>query len=159
ASAGPGCPSGPGRRGGAGARLRQDPGSQPRPIPRTPEPGSPGPAGPASGLPELPRRVPGAQPPAVPGLYPAPEPPTRPAERPAPTGSRPDSLAQQSAGGVGPQQNTDPRERNSIESWMAGLRSARRQQAGMPADDSGRHQQNEGRSVSVNELLRRREQD
>ncbi|WP_280399178.1 hypothetical protein [Nocardia carnea] len=42
---------------------------------------------------------------------------------------------------------------------MAGLRSARRQQAGMPpaAEDTGRHQQNEGRSVSVNELLRRRE--
>ncbi|MFI2337989.1 MMPL family transporter [Nocardia rhamnosiphila] len=163
---GPARPPAPPRRPGpdgqpgpADARLRQDQGSQPRPIPRTPEPGSPGPAGPASGLPELPRRVPGAQPPAVPGLYPAPEPPTRPAERPAPTGSRPDSLAQQSAGGVGPQQNTDPRERNSIESWMAGLRSARRRQAGMPADDSGRHQQNEGRSVSVNELLRRREQD
>lgn len=151
---------GPDGPGPADARLRQDQGSQPRPIPRTPEPGNPGPAGRAPGLPELPRRVPGAQPPAVPGLYPAPEPPTRPAERPGPTAARPDSLAQQSAGGVGPQQqNADPRERNSIESWMAGLRSARRQQAGTPADDSGRHQQSEGRSVSVNELLRRREQD
>ncbi|MFI2231499.1 MMPL family transporter [Nocardia testacea] len=148
-----------GQPGPADPRLRQDQGSQPRPVPRAPEPGGPAPAGPASGLPELPRRVPGAQPPGVPGLYPAPEPPTRPAERPGPIGSRPDSLAQQSADGAGPQDNADPRERNSIESWMAGLRSARRQQAGMPADDSGRHQQSEGRSVSVNELLRRREQD
>ncbi|MET8800089.1 MMPL family transporter [Nocardia sp. NPDC004568] len=147
-----------GQPGPADARLRQDQGSQPRPIPRAPEPGST-PAGPASGLPELPRRVPGAQPPAVPGLYPVPEPPTRPAERPGPAAPRPDSLAQQSAGGAAPQDDADPRERNSIESWMAGLRSARRQQAGMPADDSGRHQQSEGRSVSVNELLRRREQD
>lgn len=163
---GPARPPVPPRRPGpdghpapADPRLRQDQGSQPRPMPRGPESGGPAPAGPVSGLPELPRRVPGAQPPGVPGLYPAPEPPTRPAERRAPAGSRPDGLAQQSAGGVGPQQNADPRERNSIESWMAGLRSARRQQAGMPADDSGRHQQSEGRSVSVNELLRRREQD
>ncbi|MGW1742393.1 MMPL family transporter [Nocardia sp. NPDC001965] len=147
-----------GRPGPLDARSPQDQGSQPRPLPRIPDPGTP-PGGPASALPELPRRVPGAQPPAVPGLYRTPEPPTRPAERPAPREQRPDSLAQQSAEGPGAQQNPDPRERNSIESWMAGLRSARRQQAGTSADDSGRHQHGEGRSVSVNELLRRREQD
>lgn len=145
--------SGPdGRPGPLDARSPQDQGSQPRPLP-------PAPGGSASGLPELPRRVPGAQPPAVPGLYRTPEPPTRPAQRPVPTEQRPDGPAQQPTEGPGAQQNPDPRERNSIESWMAGLRSARRQQAGMPADDSGRHQHGEGRSVSVNELLRRREQD
>ncbi|WP_327149142.1 MMPL family transporter [Nocardia sp. NBC_01329] len=163
---GPARPPVPPRRPGPDVqpdtRSPQDQGSQPRRMPRIPDPGA-APGRPASALPELPRRVPGAQPPAVPGLYRAPEPPTRPAERPAPVEQRPeqrpDSLAQQSAEGTGPQQNPDPRERNSIESWMAGLRSARRQQAGTPADDSGRHQHGEGRSVSVNELLRRREQD
>ncbi|MGW0178577.1 MMPL family transporter [Nocardia sp. NPDC003345] len=157
-------PAPPRRTGPAPAPGQQDPrspqdqGSQPRPLPRVSNPGA-NPAGPASGLPELPRRVPGAQPPEMPGRYPLPEPPTRPAQRPAPPAARPDSLAEQSAGSPQAQQNPDGRERNSIESWMAGLRSARRQQAGTPGDDTGRHQQNEGRSVSVNELLRRREQD
>ncbi|MFD4352320.1 MMPL family transporter [Nocardia sp. NPDC058518] len=45
--------------------------------------------------------------------------------------------------------------RNEIENWMAQLRSSRR---GTPADE-GRHSGNEGRTVSVNELLRRREDD
>ncbi|MFD3510657.1 MMPL family transporter [Nocardia sp. NPDC058666] len=43
--------------------------------------------------------------------------------------------------------------RNEIENWMAQLRSSRR---GTPADE-GRHHGGEGRTVSVNELLRRRE--
>ncbi|WP_459548450.1 MMPL family transporter [Nocardia sp. X0981] len=180
---GPGRPPAPPRRPGpnpgpADPRSPQDQGSQPRPMPRTGNPGTGTPGGPADpgrGLPELPRRVPGAQQPMeLPGQYRAPdpgrfrtpeaparppEPPTRPAERPAPNDRRPDSLAQQSAAAAGGGQNPDTRERNSIESWMAGLRSARRQQAGMPAEDTGRHQHGEGRSVSVNELLRRREQD
>ncbi|MGS2807441.1 MMPL family transporter [Nocardia sp. MW-W600-9] len=45
--------------------------------------------------------------------------------------------------------------RNEIENWMAQLRSSRR---GTAADE-GRHSGNEGRTVSVNELLRRREDD
>ncbi|MFC9475374.1 MMPL family transporter [Nocardia sp. NPDC056952] len=45
--------------------------------------------------------------------------------------------------------------RNEIENWMAQLRSSRR---GTAADE-GRHHGNEGRTVSVNELLRRREDD
>ena len=45
--------------------------------------------------------------------------------------------------------------RNEIENWMAQLRSSRR---GTAADE-GRHHGAEGRTVSVNELLRRREDD
>ncbi|MFE6923678.1 MMPL family transporter [Nocardia sp. NPDC057663] len=46
--------------------------------------------------------------------------------------------------------------RNEIENWMAQLRSSRRGSAA----DEGRHQHGgEGRTVSVNELLRRREDD
>ncbi|MFJ2836071.1 MMPL family transporter [Nocardia sp. NPDC087230] len=45
--------------------------------------------------------------------------------------------------------------RNEIENWMAQLRSSRR---GTAADE-GRHTGNEGRTVSVNELLRRRDDD
>ncbi|MFD4403819.1 MMPL family transporter [Nocardia sp. NPDC058499] len=132
-----------------------DQGSQPRPMPRVSNPGGGSPAAPQSGLPELPRRVPRGLPPEMPAQPRNPGPPARPAP---PARPRPDSLAEQSAGSAGPQQDPDPRERNSIESWMAGLRSARRQQAGTPptAEETGRHH-SEGRSVSVNELLRRRE--
>ncbi|MGW6423465.1 MMPL family transporter [Nocardia sp. NPDC055053] len=45
--------------------------------------------------------------------------------------------------------------RDEIENWMAQLRSSRRGSAA----DEGRHHGNEGRTVSVNELLRRREDD
>nr|WP_255533121.1 MMPL family transporter [Nocardia sp. XZ_19_231] len=45
--------------------------------------------------------------------------------------------------------------RNEIENWMAQLRSSRRG----TAEDEGRHHGAEGRTVSVNELLRRREDD
>ncbi|WP_378734778.1 MMPL family transporter [Nocardia brasiliensis] len=45
--------------------------------------------------------------------------------------------------------------RNSIEDWMAGLRSSRR--TGKP--EEGRHHGGDGRTVSVNELLRRRERE
>ncbi|MFF2085516.1 MMPL family transporter [Nocardia sp. NPDC058176] len=45
--------------------------------------------------------------------------------------------------------------RNEIENWMAQLRSSRRGNAA----DEGRHSGNEGRTVSVNELLRRREDE
>ncbi|WP_280499513.1 MMPL family transporter [Nocardia cyriacigeorgica] len=44
--------------------------------------------------------------------------------------------------------------RSSIENWMAELRSSRRR---TPPPDQGRHHSGDGRTVSVNELLRRRE--
>ncbi|WP_410871364.1 MMPL family transporter [Nocardia sp. A7] len=54
-------------------------------------------------------------------------------------------------------ESTEPQAdtRNEIENWMAQLRSSRR---GTAADE-GRHSGGEGRTVSVNELLRRREDD
>ncbi|MGI5222408.1 MMPL family transporter [Nocardia sp. CA-290969] len=133
-----------------------DQGSHPRPLPRIANPNGGVPGAPQPGLPELPRRVPRGLPPEMPAQRHNPD----PAARPTPAAwQRPEDPARRPAESAAPQQEPDPRERNSIESWMAGLRSARRQQAGMPptAEDTGRHQQNEGRSVSVNELLRRRE--
>ncbi|MGQ4598045.1 MMPL family transporter [Nocardia sp. R6R-6] len=55
-----------------------------------------------------------------------------------------------------PDNGPDTTTRSSIENWMAELRSSRRQSA-WPAE--GRHHDNEGRTVSVNELLRRRERE
>ncbi|QIS16644.1 MMPL family transporter [Nocardia arthritidis] len=46
--------------------------------------------------------------------------------------------------------------RSSIENWMAELRSSRRR---IGNRDEGRHHSGDGRTVSVNELLRRREND
>ncbi|MEV0341019.1 MMPL family transporter [Nocardia sp. NPDC050713] len=46
--------------------------------------------------------------------------------------------------------------RTSIENWMAELRSSRRRVAD---SDEGRHHSGDGRSVSVNELLRRHDED
>ncbi|WP_040784765.1 MMPL family transporter [Nocardia pneumoniae] len=46
--------------------------------------------------------------------------------------------------------------RSSIENWMAELRSSRRQSV---RQSEGRHHDSEGRTVSVNELLRRRERE
>ncbi|MEU1983674.1 MMPL family transporter [Nocardia sp. NPDC019395] len=161
---GPARPPAPPRRpapdqrpGPADHRGAPDQGSQPRPLPRISNPGSGSPGAPQSGLPELPRRVPRGLPPEMPRQQHNPEPPARPVP---PAWPRPDGPAGQPAGSTEAQQGPDPRERSSIESWMAGLRSARRQQAGMPPpnpEDPGRHQHGEGRSVSVNELLRRRE--
>ncbi|GGK53024.1 MMPL family transporter [Nocardia camponoti] len=53
------------------------------------------------------------------------------------------------------QSDPDDQSRNEIENWMAQLRSSRR---GATLDE-GRHHGAEGRTVSVNELLRRREDD
>ncbi|WP_328407274.1 MMPL family transporter [Nocardia sp. NBC_00403] len=51
--------------------------------------------------------------------------------------------------------NGPPTTRSTIENWMAELRSSRR--TGKP--DEGRHHGGDGRTVSVNELLRRRDQE
>jgi RND superfamily putative drug exporter len=50
--------------------------------------------------------------------------------------------------------------RNNIEQWMADLRSSRRRPEPEPADpdDEGKHRTS-GRTVSVNELLRRQNRD
>ncbi|MFE3617891.1 hypothetical protein ACFXOT_37435, partial [Streptomyces anulatus] len=74
--------------------------------------------------------------------------PSEPAESAPSASVETDSTAPESGE---PQADT----RNEIENWMAQLRSSRR---GTPADE-GRHSGNEGRTVSVNELLRRREDD
>ncbi|NNH74420.1 MMPL family transporter [Nocardia uniformis] len=51
--------------------------------------------------------------------------------------------------------------RGSIEQWMSDLRTSRRRPAkdDKVDDDEGRHRGNEGRTVSVNELLRRQNRD
>ncbi|MFD3703282.1 MMPL family transporter [Nocardia sp. NPDC058658] len=83
------------------------------------------------------------------GFTAVPSPAAPPAE-PAESGSTPESGSTAPESGE-PQADT----RNEIENWMAQLRSSRR---GTPADE-GRHHGGEGRTVSVNELLRRREDD
>ncbi|WP_425302257.1 MMPL family transporter [Nocardia neocaledoniensis] len=55
-----------------------------------------------------------------------------------------------------PEADAPQNNRNEIENWMAQLRSSRR---GSTTPDEGRHQAGDGRTVSVNELLRRREDD
>ncbi|UAK33806.1 MMPL family transporter [Nocardia asteroides] len=55
-----------------------------------------------------------------------------------------------------PNNGPDTTNRSSIESWMAELRSSRRH-IGRP--EQGRHHGGDGRTVSVNELLRRRDRE
>ncbi|MBF6328966.1 MMPL family transporter [Nocardia transvalensis] len=59
-----------------------------------------------------------------------------------------------------PTQPTQPDDsnRSSIEKWMADLRSSRRR-TGSPDPDDGKHTDTPGRTVSVNELLRRQNRD
>ncbi|WP_306364721.1 MMPL family transporter [Nocardia sp. CC227C] len=49
--------------------------------------------------------------------------------------------------------------RGSVEQWMSDLRAARRRPAAKDDDEEGRHRGGEGRTVSVNELLRRQNRD
>ncbi|GAB2719047.1 MMPL family transporter [Nocardia thraciensis] len=61
-----------------------------------------------------------------------------------------------------PQDEADPPDdsnRNSIERWMADLRSSRRKPEQPDPDDEGKHRGGAGRTVSVNELLRRQNRD
>ncbi|TQM29809.1 MMPL family transporter [Nocardia bhagyanarayanae] len=69
------------------------------------------------------------------------------------TGS--DQAAHHAAPDNGAPENPDDN-RTSIENWMAELRSSRRRVAD---SDEGRHHSGDGRSVSVNELLRRHDED
>jgi RND superfamily putative drug exporter len=90
---------------------------------------APAPSAPASSAPEWPE---------------APEPPTHHAA-PEPPPAEP-----------GDPDNGPHTSRSTIENWMAELRSSRRR-TGKP--DEGRHHGGDGRTVSVNELLRRRDQE
>lgn len=56
-----------------------------------------------------------------------------------------------------PYNGPDTTNRSSIESWMAELRSSRRHIGRVP--EEGKHHGGDGRTVSVNELLRRRERE
>ncbi|WP_433728875.1 MMPL family transporter [Nocardia sp. CA-129566] len=118
------------------ARPAADPVPRPRPMPR----------------------IPGASEPTYPiPPTPAPMPPPPPAQpTPLPTASS-DHPAHHAAPEqpATPQSNDDvpDQSRSSIENWMAELRSNRR---GIGKPDEGRHHSSDGRTVSVNELLRRR---
>ncbi|MEU7767046.1 MMPL family transporter [Nocardia sp. NPDC049190] len=83
----------------------------------------------------------------------APRPATSP---PEPRPPAPDTPADRATAEDGDSAESGPNTtRSSIESWMAELRSSRR---GIGRPDEGRHH-DDGRTVSVNELLRRRDRD
>ncbi|WP_282783789.1 hypothetical protein, partial [Nocardia sp. CC201C] len=69
----------------------------------------------------------------------------------APDQQPPPQAAEERPQGSGP--------RGSIEQWMSDLRSSRRRPSAKDDDDEGRHRGGEGRTVSVNELLRRQNRD
>ncbi|WP_280260932.1 MMPL family transporter [Nocardia abscessus] len=159
--------------------LPQDP-PAPRPAPPTglpPEQNAPHVSVPSVVFPE---HSPGAA--VSPVTPPAPRPTHTPEARPLSTVSQDPTvdLAQQSAASrearylppeapaapahrapepeppVEPNNGPDTTNRSSIESWMAELRSSRRH-IGRP--EEGRHHGGDGRTVSVNELLRRRDRE
>ncbi|MFI6871277.1 MMPL family transporter [Nocardia sp. NPDC050406] len=95
-----------------------------------------------------------------------------PAQRPAPVRSPADDATVESPATPTDQPDPTPQPthhstedrpqggRGSIEQWMSDLRSARRRPKEDPKDDDeGRHRGTEGRTVSVNELLRRQNRD
>ncbi|WP_433712504.1 MMPL family transporter [Nocardia sp. CA-084685] len=116
-------------------------------VPPAPEPIRPRPVPTISGASEPTRPIPptGTPTPPPPPVQPTPIPaadhPTHHAAPPRPGTSNDDA----------PDEN-----RSSIENWMAELRSNRRR-IGQP--DEGRHHSADGRTVSVNELLRRRDRE
>ncbi|WP_280228024.1 MMPL family transporter [Nocardia farcinica] len=150
--------------------------------------GTPGrPNGPTAGAPGGPSRVPdepgmrggpsvapgGPADPGTPGTLPAahghrpaaePPPPVPNGPSPAPNGPRhvpngpdPQGAAATPAGDPVAEHGEAPEDnRTSIENWMAELRSSRRRSTG---GDEGRHHSGDGRSVSVNELLRRQDEE
>jgi RND superfamily putative drug exporter len=97
-----------------------------------------------------------ARPPSAPDAQ---VPATPPLAAPAPTASTPNdhdhSHHAAPEAEPGDPDNGPPTTRSTIENWMAELRSSRR--TGNP--DEGRHHSGDGRTVSVNELLRRRDQE
>ncbi|MET8873548.1 MMPL family transporter [Nocardia sp. NPDC004604] len=101
--------------------------------------------------------IPGASEPTYP-IPPAPTPMPPPPGQPTPL---PTASSDHPAHHAAPEQPATPpsndevpdQNRSSIENWMAELRSNRR---GIGKPDGGRHHSADGRTVSVNELLRRR---
>ncbi|MEV6139880.1 MMPL family transporter [Nocardia sp. NPDC051990] len=110
---------------------------RPRPVPTISES-----AEPTRPIPPAPAPTPTPPPPPVqPMPIPASDHPPHHAARERPADSNDDA----------PDEN-----RSSIENWMAELRSSRRR---MGKPDEGRHHSTDGRTVSVNELLRRRDRE
>ncbi|MFC9893453.1 MMPL family transporter [Nocardia sp. NPDC127579] len=112
---------------------------RPAPMPSAPDPTRPR-AVPPVPSPEVSRSVP-----------PAPEPVDTEPFTPDPEAPQPTHHAAPPEAEVNPDDS-----RSSIENWMAELRSSRRRIADA---EPGRHAGGDGRTVSVNELLRRREQE
>ncbi|GAB2648646.1 MMPL family transporter [Nocardia goodfellowii] len=117
-----------------------EPPRPPAPMPPAPDPTRPRVAPPVP-TPEVSRTVP-----------PVPEPANTEPFTPEPEEHRPTHhAASEPAADPPPDDN-----RSSIENWMAELRSSRRRIADT---EPGRHAGGDGRTVSVNELLRRREEE
>ncbi|SUA74211.1 Membrane transport protein mmpL8 [Nocardia otitidiscaviarum] len=140
--------AGPGRAGSGERSDQSRPGhgqpSEPehRADDQPPAHRHPAPGAPAPGHPGAPQRRVGS-----------------PADAPTeaiPDATAPDQQPTQQAAEERPQ-GSGPR--GSIEQWMSDLRSARRRPAAKDDDDEGRHRGGEGRTVSVNELLRRQNRD
>ncbi|MFD0365532.1 MMPL family transporter [Nocardia sp. GCM10030253] len=144
----------------------QVPHDPPRPRPATATP-VPAPTVPTTSVPTPSLPTTSAPVPSVPSAQPhAPSVPaaqqhasTTPA--PAPTAHTPSghpnhhAAPEEPAAEFAEPDNGPPTTRSTIENWMAELRSSRR--TGKP--DEGRHHSGDGRTVSVNELLRRRDQE
>ncbi|WP_054815393.1 MMPL family transporter [Nocardia arizonensis] len=95
-------------------------------------------------------------PPAVPAPRPTEVPQPRAADIAARTPDADHRPAHHAAHGPAAEE-TPEENRSSIEDWMAELRSSRRRIA--DSGDEGRHSGGDGRTVSVNELLRRRDHE
>ncbi|WP_280233809.1 MMPL family transporter [Nocardia cyriacigeorgica] len=95
---------------------------------------------------------------STPGAGPDPTPVAEPDPAPADEAPTTEAPAQQPDSTETPEPEADSGEdsRSSIENWMAELRSSRRR---TPPPDQGRHHSGDGRTVSVNELLRRRDSE
>ncbi|NEW38605.1 MMPL family transporter [Nocardia cyriacigeorgica] len=120
-------------------------------------------------LPPIPGTAAESTPPAAPEVQPAPRPllprvstpGSQPSPAPAPDESATTEVPAQQTDSSGAPSAESAAEsgddsRSSIENWMAELRSSRRR---TPPPDEGRHHSGDGRTVSVNELLRRRESE
>ncbi|MFE7796719.1 MMPL family transporter [Nocardia sp. NPDC057440] len=128
----------------------------PTPPPSVPTTQAPEPSTPTAPTTRLARSAP------APGPSPVAQPPMPATPAPAPAASTPPDhrthhAAPENPAATHPDEpdNGPPTTRSTIENWMAELRSSRR--TGKP--DEGRHHGGDGRTVSVNELLRRRDQE
>ncbi|MGW4771410.1 MMPL family transporter [Nocardia sp. NPDC004278] len=144
------------------AAAPHDP-TRPRANPSAPPIPSVQPAPPVRRVPEpvvRPRPLPGipgaSEPtyPIPPTPTPMPPPPNQPTPLPTASSDHPAHHAAPEQPATPPSNDEVPdQNRSSIENWMAELRSNRR---GIGKPDGGRHHSADGRTVSVNELLRRK---